>query len=81
MTDSEVLKIANEIVDPYGLKAEFIIDEPCSVGVGGDCRTFTKAIVLIGAHPKDDTLASLSTEISNKTYINRITIQLAKKES
>ncbi len=75
MTELEVLKVANEIVSPYGLRAEFLGDA-YSVGVGGDSRSYTRVIVLIGSHPRNEILASLSTEIGNRTGINRITIEL-----
>lgn len=79
MTDLEVLEVANEIVRPRGLKAEFFKDV-YSVGVGGDFRTYTKVIVLVGPYPGNDTLSSLSTKIGNMTGINRITIELIKKD-
>lgn len=81
LTDTEVLEVANEIVSPHSLRAEFLGGEDVkSVGVGGDSRTYTRVIVLIGPHPGDEILASLATEISNRTGINRITFELAKKE-
>ncbi|OGZ71929.1 MAG: hypothetical protein A2908_02500 [Candidatus Staskawiczbacteria bacterium RIFCSPLOWO2_01_FULL_38_12b] len=78
MTNEEVLQKANEIVNQYGLMAEFLSDAE-SVGVGGDCRTYTKIIVLFRPPIDHKTLASLSTKISNVTGINRVTFELARK--
>jgi GMP synthase PP-ATPase subunit len=74
MTDLEALQLANTIVSPYGLKAEFI-GENRSVGVGGDQRTYSRVIVLTRPYLDYQTLASLATEIGNLTGINRITIE------
>lgn len=79
MENSEILRIANEIVGPHGLRAEFLgnPDEVRSVGVGGDFRTYTPILVLIGLRPpNDEMLAQVSTEISNRTTVNRVTFQL-----
>lgn len=78
MTNREVLEMANNIVAPHGLRAEFL-EGVCSVGVGGDCRTYTGVLVLIGEYPSSDILGSLATQIGNITHINRITIELANK--
>lgn len=78
MSEEKILKIANEIVGPHGLRAEFLGDA-LSVGVGGDFRTYTRIIVLVGPHPGDEVLASLSTKISNNTNVNRVTFELARK--
>lgn len=78
MNESDALKISNEIVKSYGLKAEFLGDF-YSVGVGGDSRTYTKVIVLTGPFPGNEILASLSTQIGNKTGINRITFETVRK--
>ena len=80
MIDLEALKLANAIVNPYGLQAEFL-GNVRSVGVGGDCRTYTRAIVLTGALPVPDydTLRSLATQIGNTTRINRITIEITSR--
>ncbi len=78
MTEVETLKMANEIVAPHGLRAEFLGDVH-SVGVGGDCRSYTRVIVLVGPYPGEEILASLSTKISNTTRINRVTFELTRK--
>lgn len=78
MSEEEALEIANKIVEPHGLKAEFLGDVH-SVGVGGDCRSYTRIIVLMGPHPGNEALASLSTKISNNTGINRITFELGRR--
>ena len=75
MTELESLALANKIVSQYGMTAEFL-ENAYSVGVGGDCRTYTRAIVLIGPHPGNEILGSLATNIGNLTGINRITIEL-----
>ena len=79
MTDEEILEVANRIVARYGLVAEFLGDAK-SVGVGGDQRTVTRVICLIGVYPGYDVLSLLSTEISNRTPINRVTFEIAKKD-
>lgn len=78
MENSEILRIANEIVGPHGLRAEFPGDPETvkSVGVGGDFRTYTPVLVLIGPHPGNEILGQVSTEISNRTPVNRVTFQL-----
>ncbi|OGZ63594.1 MAG: hypothetical protein A3A98_02885 [Candidatus Staskawiczbacteria bacterium RIFCSPLOWO2_01_FULL_40_39] len=78
MSEVELLEMANKIIEPYGLRAEFLGDVH-SVGVGGDCRTYTRVMVLIGSYPGNEILASLSTKLGNTTGINRITFELAKE--
>ncbi len=78
MSEEEALEIANKIIEPHGLKAEFLGDV-YSVGVGGDCRSYTRIIVLTGSYPGDEILASLSTKISNNTGINRVAFELNRK--
>ena len=80
MTDEEMLAIANEIANPYQLKAIFL-GEACSVGVMGDGRTVTRVIVLEGPYVDQEILADISTEISNRSGINRVTLHLAGPES
>ena len=74
MSDINVLEVIANIVNPYGLEVEFL-GSGFSVGVGGDNRTYTRIIVLSGPHPGNETLALLSTKISNLTHINRVTFQ------
>ena len=78
MTEQESLAIANETVQLHGLTAEFI-GEVRSVGVGGDLRTYTRIIVLIGPYPGEQVLSLLSSQIGNRTGINRITFELARR--
>ncbi len=78
MSDAEALKAANKVVAPHGLRAEFLGDSR-TVGVGGDKRTYSRTIVLVGPFPGWEALASLSTKISNETGINRVTFELAVK--
>ena len=77
MKDSEILGIINGISSPHGLRASFLGDESTmSVGVGGDNRSYTRVIVLEGLFPDYETLAKISTQISNSTGINRVTFNL-----
>lgn len=78
MNNDETLQVANEIVRPHGLCAEFLGDPDTvrSVGVGGDFQSFTPIIVLIGSRPGDEVLASVATGIGNRTGVNRVTFQL-----
>lgn len=75
MDEQEILYRANEMVAPYGLRAELFPDI-WSVGVQGDQRTFTQIVNLIGPHPGNDTLAMLSTKICNELPINRVTFEI-----
>ncbi len=79
MSETEVLEVANKIVRPHGLTAEFLGDF-FSIGVGGDCRTCTRIIVLAGPNPGHEVVATLSTQISNQTGINRVSYELIRKE-
>lgn len=72
----EILRKANEIASPFGLRAEFLADDLFSVGVGGDERSYTQVINLIGYHPGDEILAKISRDISNTLPINRVTIDI-----
>ena len=78
MSDEEALKIAQEIAARFSLKAE-LMPGIHSVGVGGDSRTYTGVICLIGAWPGHEILAQVSREISNRTPINRVIYELARK--
>ena len=78
MQKEEILARANEITAPYELRAE-IFEDIMSVGVGGDERTYTQVINLIGSFPGYKILAKISSEISNVLPINRVTFQLASK--
>ncbi len=80
MSDDEILRIANEIVAPHNLRAELFDENTQSVGGGGDHRTVSGVICLVGDQPDDDTLATLSAQISNRTPINRVTRQLAVRQ-
>ena len=73
--EEQALAVANQLATPHGLRAEFLGDAK-SVGIGGDCRTYTRVMVLIGKWPGDEVLAQISTAISNRTPINRVTYQL-----
>ena len=71
----KVLKSARKIAAEYGLDVEFLGDA-MSVGVGGDDRTYTPVLVLIGPHPGDEQLSQLSTKLTNELPVNRVTFEL-----
>ncbi len=77
-TIAELTAKVNEIVAPYGLTAEIPLGIN-SVGVGGDERTYTPIVILIGEFPGYDVLDQLKSEICNTLPINRVTFQLAVK--
>lgn len=78
MEKEEILRRANKIVAPFRLKAE-ILGGINSVGVGGDSRSYTPVINLIGPHPGDDILVNISNRLGNELPINRVTFQIAVK--
>lgn len=78
MSEDEIACRANAIVAPYNLKAE-ILSGIQSVGVGGDERTVTAVINLIGPNPGNHVLANLSSKISNNLPVNRVTYELSRK--
>ena len=73
----EIVLAVKEIVEKYYLQAE-CLDNIFTVGVGGDERTYAPAFVLVGPFPGYDVLAKVSSEISNKLPVNRVTFQLEK---
>ena len=78
MTDEESLEIAKEIAKGFGLEAE-LMPGAFSVGVGGDCRTYTGVINLRGPWHGHEKLAEISTQITNRTSINRVIFEIVKK--
>lgn len=78
MTKTEILVRANEIVSPHGLRAE-IFEGINSVGVGGDNRTYTPVINLVGVYSDWEILGALAREIANTLPINRVTYEITKK--
>ena len=76
MESGEILRRANEIASPHGLRAEFLGSDLFSVGVGGDERSYTRVVNLIGTDPGDEVLAKISREISNTLPINRVTFEI-----
>jgi len=80
MSRDEILAEANRIVEPFGLTAEFLGDAH-SVGVGGDARTYTPVIVLVGPFPGYDVLEKIGSRIWNELNINRVTFETARRES
>lgn len=75
MTNEEILVKVNEIVAPYGLQAE-VFEDIYSVGVGGDERTYTPVVNLIGTFCNWEVLGYISREISNTLPVNRVTFQI-----
>ena len=73
-----IIEEVDKIVAPYGLHAE-ILGDRCSVGVGGDERSYTLTVNLIGVFPGNEVLARLSSEISSTLPINRVTFQLSQQ--
>lgn len=78
MANTEILARANEIVNPHGLQAE-IFEGINSVGVGGDQRTYTPVINLVGAYSDWELLGTLAREIANTLPINRVTYEITKQ--
>lgn len=78
MEDSDILRVANQIAAPHGLRAE-VPPGVKSVGVAGDSRTYKSVVVLTGRFPGHDVLASVSTEISNRTEGCRVTFEFAAR--
>lgn len=79
MEEAEILRIANEIAEPHGLRAEILPDVK-SVGVTGDFRSYTPVVCLVGPFPGHETLARISSEITGLARVNRVTFQLAARE-
>ena len=79
MTKEQILLKAEEIAARENLKVEFLGDVH-SVGVGGDDRTYTPVLVLVGPFPGWDILEEISTEITNTVHVNRVTYELVSKE-
>lgn len=78
MSEEEIIRIANEIAGPFGLKAE-IFPDIYSVGVQGDEKTYLPVMNLIGPFPGNKALEKISNEITSRLPVNRVTIQIAKK--
>jgi GMP synthase PP-ATPase subunit len=77
VTNDEILIAANHIVEPYGLRVEFLGGQ--SVGVQGDARTYRPVIVLVGPFPGWDVLGQLATQIPNELDVNRVTFEFANQ--
>ena len=78
MTPEEILAKANEIVSPYGLKAEFL-GEIQRVGVKGDARAYEPVLVLVGPEIPMRTVIRLSTELSNTLPVT-VTLDITPKQ-
>ena len=77
---AEILQQINGIVAQYGLRAEYL-EGIQTVGVQGDDRSYTPTVVLVGPFPGHEVLATLSSKISNDTPVNRVTFELARRET
>ncbi len=75
---AEILRVAKEIAAPHGLAAE-LFPGIQSVGVGGDERTYSPVVNLVGPFPGLETLDLISREISGRTPVNRVTFQITAK--
>lgn len=78
MNEQQMLAVAQSIAARHGLAVE-ILPDIRSVGVGGDARTYTPVVCLTGPWPGHQVLASVSTEISNGTGLNRVIYELARR--
>lgn len=80
MDSGEILRKANEIAGRYGLKAEFVGDEPLrSVCVRGDQRGYLPVMCIIGQFPGWDTLEEISSEITNTLLVSRLMFEDAQQ--
>ena len=70
--------MADKIAMQFNLTAE-VFEGPRSVGVGGDMRTFTPVVNLIGDFPGHEVLATVSNRITSELPVNRVTFQLARR--
>lgn len=73
---AQILAQINDIVRPYWLSAEYL-EGIQTVGVQGDDRSYTPAVVLVGPFPGYQILGKLSNRISNETPVNRVTFEAA----
>ena len=69
-----ILEEVAKLVTPFGLHAE-ILDDVFTVGGGGDNRSYTPVVVLVGPNPGWEVLKELSGQISNTLPINRVTYE------
>ncbi|MBI2625489.1 hypothetical protein HY442_00665 [Candidatus Parcubacteria bacterium] len=77
-----VLRQANEMVEPYGFRAEYFPGEEGpirTVGVTGDERAYLPVLCLIGSNPDQEVWEMLSTKITNDLPIGRVTVELARR--
>jgi len=77
LTEAEIVTRANEVVGPYGLRAE-VMPDINSVGVQGDGRVYLPVLNLIGPMQTDDPrLPVLSSVLTNTLPISRVTLEIA----
>ena len=78
MTNDAILAAIQEMVAPYGFKAELWPDIK-RVCVRGDSRAYLPTVNLIGIPPNHEVLAQISTAITNQFEVGTVTLQLAEK--
>lgn len=69
----------NLFIRKWGLFCE-VPDGLKSVGVGGDCRTYTSVVFLRGPFPGYDALVDICSEITGKFDINRVLFDTGKQK-
>jgi P2-related tail formation protein len=74
--EKEALRLANQIIQSFGLKAEMLPKEHMSRGAQGDEPTYTRIILLTGPLIDQNVLAELSTSITNKVPVNKILFEI-----
>lgn len=81
MNEEEALRIAREIAAQHNLAVEFLSDDEKvrTVGVQGDNRTYARPVALTGEFPGWEVIAKVSSEISSRTPINRVTWEVARR--
>lgn len=72
-------KKINIFIRKWGLFCE-IPDGLKSVGVGGDCRTYTSVVFLRGPFPGYDALVDICSEITGQFDINRVLFDIGKQQ-
>ena len=73
MTNDAMLSAIQEMVSPYGLKAELWSDVK-RVCVRGDGRAYLPILNLIGFPPDQETLGRISTAITNQFDIGSVVL-------
>ncbi len=74
--EEEVVRIANTVVGPYGLKAEMMPKEHMARGAQGDEPTYTRMILLTGPKINQRLFMELSTRITNLVPVNKVLFEI-----